>query len=408
MPEVSVLDVRLRGRSIATLTRLQGDRTLLAFNQDYVDDENRPTLSLSFKDDLGELITDMRPMQRVVPPFFSNLLPEGDLRRYLAQHAGVNPQREFYLLWALGLDLPGALAVRSLDGDAMPPAAADPPESTGSKAYRFSLAGVQLKFSALRHSGKGGGLTIPADGAGGSWIVKLPSQQFSGVPENEYAMMTLARMIGIDVPELALVGLDAIDGLPRDVGELRGPALAVRRFDRTPEGPVHIEDFAQVFGLFPNDKYKRASYANIAQVIGAETGDAGTAEYIRRLVFCALIGNGDMHLKNWSLIYPDQRTPALAPAYDLVSTIPYISDEDTAALKYSRTRKMTEFSVDELAHLAARARLPERRVITVARETVRRFREVWDTERAHLPLATQVVDAIQAHAPRVPLYRELA
>jgi serine/threonine-protein kinase HipA len=61
-----------------------------------------------------------------------------------------------------------------------------------------------------------------------------------------------------------------------------------------------------------------------------EVGDAGAVEYTRRLVFSALIGNGDMHLKNWSLVYPDQRTPALAPAYDLVSTIPYMRDEDTA------------------------------------------------------------------------------
>lgn len=126
--------------------------------------------------------------------------------------------------------------------------------------------------------------------------------------------------------------------MPEGIGELKGQALAVSRFDRTADGPVHTEDFAQVFGVFPDDKYKRASYANIGRVIGTETGDAGTAEYIRRLVFSALIGNGDMHLKNWSLIYPDGRTAALSPAYDLVSTIPYIEGEDTSALNYSRTK----------------------------------------------------------------------
>lgn len=407
MPDVSVLDVRLYGRSIATLTNLQGDRTIFAFNEDYVADENRPTLSLSFKDDLGGLLTDFKPTQRVVPPFFSNLLPEGHLRRYLAERAGVNPQREFYLLWMLGRDLPGALSVHPAEGEALPPGVdEDPKGEDRPNALRFSLAGVQLKFSAL--GGKRGGLTIPAEGVGGSWIVKLPSQQFAGVPENEYSMMAIARQIGMDVPDIQLVDLAAINGLPEGIGELNGQALAVSRFDRTPQGPVHIEDFAQVFSVFPDDKYDAGNYRSIGRVIGIEAGDSGVSEYIRRLVFSALIGNGDMHLKNWSLIYPDRKTAALSPAYDLLSTIPYIKGEDTAALNYSRTRKMAKLTIDELKHLAAKALLPERLVIGAAKETVERFKDVWKSEKASLPLAKNVVEAIDQHAPTVPLYEELA
>ena len=62
-------------------------------------------------------------------------------------------------------------------------------------------------------------------------------------------MMTLARMIGMDIPEINLIDLDAVSGLPEGIGRLEGQALAVRRFNRTPEGPVHTEDFAQVFGV---------------------------------------------------------------------------------------------------------------------------------------------------------------
>jgi serine/threonine-protein kinase HipA len=409
MPDVSVLDVRLAGRSIATLTHLQGDRTIFAFNESHVEDDNRPTLSLSFKDNLGNLLTRFKPIQRVVPPFFSNLLPEGHLRRYLAERAGVSQQREFFLLWMLGQDLPGALSIHPMEGEALPPHAAQAlPENAKPNAYRFSLAGVQLKFSALGDGTKSGGLTIPAEGIGGSWSVKLPSQQFTGVPENEFSMMTLARMIGMDVPDIELIDLDAISGMPEGIGELKGQALAVRRFDRTVEGPVHTEDFAQVFGVFPEDKYKRASYANIGMVIGTETGNAGTAEYIRRLVFSTLIGNGDMHLKNWSLIYPDGRTAVLSPAYDLVSTIPYMAGEDTAALNYVRTKKMAEFNLDELRRLAAKAMLPEKLVIDVATETVQRFRDVWQTEKSNLPQAAKVIEMIDAHAATVPLYVELA
>lgn len=394
MPDVSILDVRLHNQSIGSLTLLPGDRTIFAFNDSYVADENRPTLSLSFKDDMGGLLTGIAPTQRVIPPFFSNLLPEGPLRKYLAERASVNQQREFFLLWALGQDLPGALSIHPAEGEAMPPEAADAIAANGSNALRFSLAGVQLKFSAYKNVGKAGGLTIPAEGVGGSWIVKLPSQQFAGVPENEFSMMTIASKMGMDVPEIRLLELGEIGNIPEGIGELRGKALAIKRFDRTENGPVHIEDFAQVFGVFPDDKYKKRNYRSIAEVLAIETTDADVAEYFRRLVFSTLIGNADMHLKNWSLIYPDGRTPMLAPAYDLLSTIPYIKD-DSAALNYARTRKMVELSIDELRYMAAKARIPEKLVVSTARETVDRFRSVWEAEKAHLPLANAVITAVE-------------
>ena len=409
MPDVSVLDVLLYGEPIGTLTLVQGDRTIFAFNQSYIDNPERPTLSLSFKDSFGALITDIRPTQTVVPPFFSNLLPEGPLREYLAKQAGVNSKREFFLLWILGRDLPGALTVRPADGEAWPPLPDGEPDKKErdrrANVLRFSLAGVQLKFSAVKNEGKNGGLTIPATGVGGSWIVKLPSTRFERSPENEYAMMTLAARLGMDVPEVQLLETDAIEGLPEGIGKLSGPALAVKRFDRTADGPVHIEDFAQVFGVFPDDKYEKASYRLIAGVLGTETGDEGVAEFVRRLVFNTLIGNADMHLKNWSLIYPDRRTAQLSPAYDFVSTVPYLADEN-AALKYARTRKMTELTKDELAYLAAKARLPEKLVLDTAAATVDGFRTLWAIEKAHLPLSKDSVAAIDKHIETVPLARE--
>jgi serine/threonine-protein kinase HipA len=69
-------------------------------------------LSLSFEDRLGDLIIEQKSIRTRLPPFFANLLPEGHMREYLASQAKVNSQREFYLLAALGKDLPGALSVR--------------------------------------------------------------------------------------------------------------------------------------------------------------------------------------------------------------------------------------------------------------------------------------------------------
>lgn len=141
-------------------------------------------------------------------------------------------------------------------------------------------------------------------------------------------------------------------------------------------------------------------------MLGTEAGTGSAAEFIRRLVFNTLIGNGDMHLKNWSLITPDRRTPELSPACGLLSTIPYIPGEDTAALTYSRTKKMAQLDTDELRHLAAKSLLPEELVINTAPETVERFRQVWEREKAHLPLASTVAKTVDAHVSTIPLFRE--
>ena len=94
------LAVRLHGKRIGVITRFAGDRHLFAFDEAYVNDNNRPTLSLSFKSSSGGLVTSVRPYNVRLPPFFSNLLPEGHLREYLAARAGVKPGREFFLLAA--------------------------------------------------------------------------------------------------------------------------------------------------------------------------------------------------------------------------------------------------------------------------------------------------------------------
>lgn len=401
-----ILDVYLGARKVGSINSLGGDRTVFTFDDAYAADPLRPTLSLSFKDASGDLIRDQRRTQTRLSPFFSNLLPEGPLRTYLAERAGVNAAREFYLLWALGQDLPGAVIVRAPDGEEIVGAGDEHEDDdehdhhTGAP-LRFSLAGVQLKFSAVEKAQ--GGLTVPATGVGGSWIVKLPSTRFAGVSENEFSMMTLARRIGIEVPNIQLLRLDQIGDMPEGVGRLEGDAFAIQRFDRHADGErVHMEDFAQILGVYPEAKYDKASYRLIARILWVETGEAGVTEFIRRLVFNALIGNADMHLKNWSLLYRDGITPALAPAYDFVSTLAYIPD-DKAALKFARSKRWDALTNDELAYLAAKAGLPEHLVLSTARDTVAAFRETWAKERPHLPLHEEIAAVVDRQLETIPL-----
>jgi len=404
---VSTLNVFLYDELVGTITNVGNDRSLFALTQDYIEDANRSTLSLGLKDSLGELITDFKPTQTKLLPFFSNLLPEDEMRRYLAERAIVNPEREFFLLWMLGQDLTGAVTIKPADGEELPPSIREPVD--GGEEYKdgamhFSLAGVQLKFSAVQHAS--GGLTIPANGMGGSWIVKLPSSKFKDVPENEFSMMELARKIGMNVPETQLLNIGDIENIPDGIGQFGNSAFAIKRFDRIDGGgSVHVEDFAQVFGVYPHDKYKKASMRNIAEVIGIEGQENDVAEFTRRLVFNTLIGNADMHLKNWSLIYNDKYSASIAPAYDFVSTIPYIADKD-AALKVSRSKKFADFTMDELSHLAARARLPEKLVLDTASETVELFHEKWQREKTNLALNSDIIKVIDKHLENIPMAKQ--
>jgi len=400
----AALDIFLNDTRAGLLTELPDGRILFTFDEAYINDPGRPVLSQSYLAADGALLTDTRAYSVKAPPFFSNLLPEGHWRDYLAARGGVKPGNEFALLYLLGEDLPGAVIARPAEDSSLPKGSEEKSlaEKTESRQpWRFSLAGVQLKFSALmeRH----GGMTIPAGGMGGNWIVKLPSLTHDNVPENEYAMMHMAGQIGLKVPEIRLVPLSEIAGLP-DFGKLRGTqALAVKRFDRTEGGlRIHIEDFAQVYGIFPDNKYKGVSFQNIAGMVWTLTGEEGLRDYIARLAYTILTGNGDMHLKNWSFIYRDGRAPELAPVYDMVSTVPYMPGE-TLALKFVKTKGMMLCDLRLFEKLAGKAGLPKKLVLDAVRETAAKTRHAWQENKVHYALPKAIETVIDQHMKNVPL-----
>jgi serine/threonine-protein kinase HipA len=400
----SVLEVHLGEALVGTLTNLPNDQNLFVFDANYIADENRPVLSLSLYDAYRNLVPNVRPVTRRLPPFFSNLLPEGALRQFIAERGEINAQREFFLLWLLGNDLPGAVTVRDAEGRSLPPSEKNPSVTrarAGRDVLRFSLAGVQLKLSAIGNPHRQ--LSIPASSVGGHWIVKLPSPAYPGLPENEYSMMEFARSVGIQVPEIGLMPLDKIPGVPVPWQQLRGNAYYIRRFDRGPNGKrIHIEDFNQLYGQFPEAKYKNYSYTNMATDLWRLTDEVQFAEFVRRLVFNVGIGNNDMHLKNWSLIYPDGRSPQLAPAYDFVSTVPYIAD-DRLALSIAKEKAPNQLNLELLERFARKAQVPNKLVVDTARETAEKMMTLWPKLQKELPLDRATRLQIAAHMKTIPL-----
>ncbi|NUR02690.1 MAG: type II toxin-antitoxin system HipA family toxin [Streptomyces sp.] len=411
--------VLLHGRRIGTLCQ-KGDHTRFVLNEDYINSPRRPVLGLRFEENLrAPYASALR-----LPRWFSNLLPEGPLREWIADDRGVSLDREMELLAQVGDDLPGAVQVVLVDGPdegwAWPEGA-----DTGSGSrpetghlpghdspWRFSLAGVALKFSMLA---RGDRLTVPAVGEHGDWLVKFPDYRHPDVPRNEFAMMSLARAAGLDVPEVRLVHRDELDSrLPgRMWPGAEEWAYAVRRFDRSQDPartPVHIEDFAQVRDKYPQDKYN-SSFETVAAIAYRGHDLDSLREAARRIAFSVAVGNGDAHLKNWSLIYRDHRTPALSPVYDLVSTVPYApSDEpEDLGLKFGGSKAFERVRLAAFDRLEA---LLDRRfgpsgahLRAVSVDTAQRVRAEWPAYEHYLAdnplLRAQITDWINSSSKRL-------
>ncbi|WP_142592653.1 type II toxin-antitoxin system HipA family toxin [Pseudorhizobium endolithicum] len=394
---ISSLEVLLNEVKVGTIVRTPGDFNAFSFEDSYRATGGFPVLSLSFRAATGSLRKDPKPVARALPAFFANLLPEDKLREAMEKHHAdsVRAGNDFDLLVTLGSDLPGAVRVVPSDGTV---ARFDNLSDSKPKA-RFSLAGVQMKLSVIKNTGKGAGLTLPLGDEQGAYIAKFPSTSFPGVSENEYANLALAEAIGMEVPERELVEQSEFEGIPEEFETLSdGKVLLVKRFDRDPGGKrIHIEDFAQVFGVYPSRKYEGAAYHDIAAALNVAVSSAAALEFVRRLALAAMTGNGDMHLKNWSLIYRGAGdTPQLAPVYDVLSTIPYIP-ADAMALSLAGERSFKALNAQRWKAFANRARLPEAAVLRAVIETVERVNQFWWSlpEREAVPV--KVLERMDTH-----------
>jgi len=267
------------------------------------------------------------------------------LRELIAQGLKVHVDHEFHILSYLGNDLPGALVATPMEPEDVPDQilkahgkAKVVKLEKGTQENKFSLAGVLMKFSMKEKDGR---YNLSKGDILGDWIIKTPSTKHKDVPLNEYTAMSLASLAGINIPEIKLVELDKLENLPQINLPDEKLAFAIKRFDRNEDTRIHMEDFAQVLVKYPHEKYTSASYENIGKVIYDYSGDglADVQQFARRLLVNILLANGDAHLKNWSLLYADQVTPRLSPAYDIVTTKVYIEGEKKYALNLGATKE---------------------------------------------------------------------
>jgi len=269
----------------------------------------------------------------LLPAFFQNLLPEGVFRDHVARVRGCSPKDHFEMLAACGGDLPGNVYARPVElsrdelthyvtqnQDALEMTVTADPMEQG-----VSLSGVQPKLGVIKQGERYVGRTREHDT---HIIAKLPVVGQPLLPELEALSLQLAQVAGVTVCDAylePLANLAAEHGYDLGDADARTQFLAVVRYDRQPGRRIHCEDFAQVLGAMPEQKYQAASYLDVAAVLMAfpTLGEPAVHELLRRMVVNEMLGNPDMHLKNLGLIYPDGKTPQFAPAYDIVAYSAY-------------------------------------------------------------------------------------
>jgi len=213
---------------------------------------------------------------------------------------------------------------------------------------KLSISGVQPKLSVTLDEKRD--MLIPV-AEGGEYILKPQTPTFANIPENEECCMDIAKELNIEVPLHCLIPL-------KD----KSLSYVVKRFDREKSVKIHQEDFGQI--LEQTDKYKGS-----VEQIGRKLKEISSAPgydvqlLFERVVLSFILGNGDAHLKNYSIAYRpqghglasdsqshrDKDNIRLTPAYDIVcSKLVIPGDEDSAITIHGKKNKLLREDFDQL------------------------------------------------------------
>jgi serine/threonine-protein kinase HipA len=296
--------------------------------------------------------------------FFAGILPEEGPRQQIAKILGISERNDFAMLERIGGECAGAVSLlpeaesppvpttasyRELSEQELADIIAELPRRpllAGQEGIRLSLAGAQDKLPVVM---RGKGIALPLDDTPSTHIIKPEPARFSGLVANEALCMTLARRVGLNVPQ---VTVRAVDG---------HPCLVVQRYDRVtlPDGSivrVHQEDFCQAMGFPPEHKYQQEGGPLLRDCIAmlrewSSVPVLDIRDFTDGVIFNILIGNADAHAKNYSLLYRNGEH-RLAPLYDLVCTLAWPELSTVPAMKIGKSASIESITQDHWKKMA--------------------------------------------------------
>lgn len=353
------LAVWLYGERVAIIDRHRG-RPRLAYTGEALGRYALGTPLLSLSMPVGE----RRYTQGIVRPFLDGLLPESESRKSIARDVTVRADDTYGLIRELGRDCAGAVVIQPADDPPPPQATTLTAEALDSEAIgalvenlrsaplgaggrvRISLAGVQEKLLLTRMpDGKWG---RPVDGTPSTHILKPEIAAYPKTVENEAFCMRIAKNLGLEVAAV-------------EATEVAGRKLiVVERYDRAvnADGSVertHQEDFCQATGIAPETKYEEdggPSLQRIAGILQSVAAADSLERFLQAVTLNVLVGNGDAHAKNFSLLHHASGGLTLTPLYDLMCTQHY--GDDRLAMYIDTVQRTSRVTAERIANEAAR------------------------------------------------------
>lgn len=364
MPDA--LAIWLSGVRVAVVDQERG-RLRLSYTAEALDRYplGVPLLSLSLP------LTSERYTQGVVRPFLDGLLPEGDSRRAVAAEFNLRASDTYGLIRAIGRDCAGALVIQPDDEPPprRPTTLTAAPVSDAELAdlvaklrsaplgvaprVRISLAGVQEKLLLTRMPD--GSWGRPVDGTPSTHILKPEIAGYPNTVQNEAFCMRAAQHLGLPVPSV-------------DTTTVNGRRLLiVERYDRIVHSDgaverIHQEDFCQATGIHPDKKHEEdggPSLQRLAEILQATASPDSLELLLRAVTVNVLVGNGDAHAKNFSLLHDTSGALRLAPLYDVLSTLVY--GDDRLAMYIDNVHRTNRVTADRIVNEAARWGISRRR-----------------------------------------------
>ena len=352
------LTIWLFGDRVASVAELRNKRMRLVYTHQALAKYELGTPLLS----IGLPLTDVYYPPAKTKAFLDGLLPEEEQRRAVAEELSLAATDTFGLIGRLGRDCAGAIIIQP---------AREPLKATSntltssplsdeevsikvanlrnaplgiSNNVRISLAGVQEKLLLTRRPD--GAWGDPIDGTPSTHIIKPEIRDYPNSVENEAFCMHLAHQLGNRT-----ASVDATEFGGRKV-------LVIKRYDRVVKDNgnverVHQEDLCQVMSIPPRQKYQEdggPSLARVARVLR----DSGRPDSLLRLLQATfvnvLVGNGDAHGKNISLLHHRDGSVELTPLYDVMSTLYY--GDDKLAMYVDDVRRTSQVTRERLSNEA--------------------------------------------------------
>ena len=335
------LSVFLCNRFVGKLWTDEKQRFVFQYDRKYLENPDAMALSYSL------LLTEAAYENDASRPFFSNLLPEGEVRSIISKIKQISEKNDFKLLEAIGGECAGAVSI-------MPPGKSRPdsrdytplsdeemeelleknivrPILVVRDELRLSLAGAQNKIPIYINDNR---FFLTRGDSPSTHILKPQAIHFKDTVQNELFCQMIAEEAGLTVPKSCLwQGKKHV-------------AFVTERYDRVSadQGKVtrlHQEDFCQALGCMPEQKYETEGGPGLAECFRLVKDHSSqplpdSQSLYRWIVFNYLIGNADAHAKNLSFIIEESGKIKLAPFYDLISTLIYPEISKKMAMKIGK------------------------------------------------------------------------